>query len=68
MDNELTDKKNLCGCVHHKMTPILITLIGLAFLLLRLDVLTQNFVDYAWPVLIIAIGVTKITGSKCKCC
>jgi hypothetical protein len=55
-----------CKCGHHKTVPICIILIGLAFLLGRLNILTSEAVAMIWPVLIIVIGVTKLM--KCKCC
>lgn len=57
-----------CTCFHHKLVPILIILLGLAFLLENLNVLTAGFVGLAWPVLLILVGVVKIFGHGCKCC
>lgn len=57
-----------CKCPHHKVVPIVIVLIGLAFLLEAYNVLTAGFVAIAWPVLVIIAGVTKLFGAGCKCC
>jgi hypothetical protein len=58
----------MCGCPHHKVVPLCIILIGLAFLLQALGTLTASFVAMAWPVLLIVIGVMKMTKGMCKCC
>lgn len=58
--------ENNCKCTHHKVVPLCIALIGLAFLLLQLNILTSYAVGVVWPVLLIVIGVTKMI--KCKCC
>ena len=55
-----------CAC--HKMVPALIMLIGLAFLLQALGVLSASFVALAWPVLLILIGLKKMTAGMCGCC
>jgi len=57
-----------CGCPHHKMVPLLITLLGLAFLLKAMGILSAGFVGYTWPVLIILIGLQKMMSGMCKCC
>ncbi len=57
-----------CSCPHHKFVPVLIMLIGLAFLLQALDVLSASFVSVAWPVLLILIGLQKCCRGMCKCC
>jgi len=58
----------MCGCPHHKVVPLCITLIGLAFLLQALGTLTPSFVAMAWPVLLIVIGLMKLTKGMCTCC
>ena len=55
-----------CKCVHHKVMPWCIILIGLSFLLLQLNVLTAYAVGIIWPILLIIIGVKKLM--KCGCC
>ena len=57
-----------CQCPHHKMVPSLMVLFGLAFLLKALGVLTDSFVDVAWPILVILAGGMKMMENKCKCC
>ncbi len=57
-----------CRCPHHKLVPLYIVLIGLAFLLRAFGVLSVSFVAYAWPVLLILIGVQKMCKGMCKCC
>jgi hypothetical protein len=56
-----------CRCGHHKLVPILIALIGLAFLLQALGVLSASFVGLAWPVGLILIGGAKLKGGGCRC-
>ncbi|MCX6722167.1 MAG: hypothetical protein NTY04_03175 [Candidatus Staskawiczbacteria bacterium] len=61
--------KACCNCSHHKIVPCCITLIGLAFLLLQLNIfLTAYVVGIIWPVLLIVIGLVKMRGGNCKCC
>lgn len=60
--------ENMCKCGHHKVVPLCIALIGLVFLLGSINVLTAGFVNFAWPVLLIVIGLTKLVGPGCKCC
>jgi energy-coupling factor transporter transmembrane protein EcfT len=65
MDGKMNGK---CNCMHHKVVPLVIVLIGLAFLLQAFNVLTPMFVAIAWPVLVIIAGLTKLGGRSCKCC
>jgi len=62
------DNKMVCKCPHHKVVPVCIALIGLAFLLMQWNILTATFVGLAWPILLIVIGLTKTFSNKCKCC
>lgn len=57
-----------CSCPHHKMIPLFIVLIGLAFLLGNLGYLSAKVVGIAWPILLGLIGLQKMLGGKCKCC
>ena len=57
-----------CGCNCHKAVPLLITLIGVALLLGALGYVSDYAVSVAWPVLLILIGLKKLTGGMCKCC
>ena len=62
--------KNMCGCPHHKVTPLLVVLFGLTFLLGALGTLTPGFVNIAWPVIVILAGLMKWSekSGMCKCC
>ena len=57
-----------CACVHHKMPVIAALLIAVAFLLGNLGYVSERFVDLAWPILLGLGALTKLTGSRCKCC
>ena len=57
-----------CGCPCHKMGGIFIALIGLAFLLGALDVISQKMVNVAWPSLLILVGLKHSAKGMCKCC
>ncbi|MEJ0053967.1 MAG: DUF5668 domain-containing protein [bacterium] len=65
MENNHMEMK-VCKCPHHKVVPVAIILIGLAFLLQTWDILTMGAVAVIWPVLLIVIGAVKLGG--CKCC
>lgn len=66
MDQSMQGK--MCNCPHHKIVPGLITLIGLAFLLQYFGVLSASTVDVIWPILLILIGLKKMSSGVCKCC
>ena len=57
-----------CSCPHHKVVPLMITLIGVAFLFQALNVLTMSTVAVLWPILLIIAGGTKLFSGGCKCC
>lgn len=57
-----------CKCMHHKVPAILVVLFGLLFLLKAWGMLGMGFVDVAWPVLVVLLGLMSLTGRKCKCC
>lgn len=57
-----------CKCLHHKMVPLFITLIGLVLLLKVLGIVSAGFADISWPVLLILIGLQKMFGGMCGCC
>ena len=61
-------KSRGCGCPHHMVVPAMITLIGLAFLLGALNVLTMYAVSVIWPILLIVVGLMKLSKGSCKCC
>ncbi|MEK7625133.1 MAG: DUF5668 domain-containing protein [Patescibacteria group bacterium] len=56
-----------CGCPHHKLMPMLLVALGLTFLLGNLGLVSSSFVDMAWPILLILMGLQKMLGSMCKC-
>lgn len=58
----------VCRCPHHKMVPLFITLLGLVFLLGNVGVLSGGFVGIAWPILLLLIGLQKLSRGMCKCC
>jgi len=64
----MEDMKNMCKCPHHKAMPILVILFGLTFLLGAWGTLSQETVNFVWPVLVILAGVVKMTKGMCKCC
>lgn len=58
----------MCKCPHHRAKGFFVFLIGLAFLLKALGVLGSDFVDMAWPILLILIGLKTMFKGMCKCC
>lgn len=56
-----------CGCFHHKIAPAAVLLIALSFLLKTMGVVSVNFVDVAWPILIGIAALVKLTAGSCKC-
>ena len=64
VNREMAGKGMVCKCGrHHKVIPILVILMGLAFLSRRVNVLTWGFVGVTWPILVIIGGVMKLCGS-----
>ena len=61
-------QKNVCGCPHHRMIPLLVVLFAIVFLLGAFDVLTQRVVSISWPVIVGVAGLMKLGESRCKCC
>ncbi|MDP3956398.1 MAG: DUF5668 domain-containing protein [bacterium] len=57
-----------CGCMHHKIVPLLVVVFGLVFLLGALDMMSMATVGMIWPVLVILGGLTKLSEGMCKCC
>jgi len=58
-----------CNCPHHKAVPVFVILIALAFLLNAWDVLiSDGALSVIWPILLAAIGFTKLNKGRCKCC
>ena len=62
------EHKNVCPCPHHKVTPVLVVLFGLLFLLGYFGVIGEQVVMVGWPILVILGGLTKLTQGVCKCC
>jgi hypothetical protein len=50
------------------MVPLIIVIIGVAFLLQTLNVLTAATVGMVWPIGLILIGLMKMSGGMCGCC
>ena len=61
-------KSGMCGCMCHKMLPLLVVVFGLVFVLGNLQILTPVRVMEIWPILVIVAGLTKMMGRKCTCC
>lgn len=57
-----------CRCLHHKVVPLSIMLIGVVFILQQAGVVDANFTSWAWPILITAIGIMKLSRGICGCC
>ena len=62
-----TDTKSHCTCSHHKILPAFLILIGLSFLLTTIGVVSEATNSIVWPVLLIALGLTKLKGGSCSC-
>jgi len=56
-----------CRCAHHKLTPFLITLTGVVFLLRSIEYITPGAADIIWGVLLMCIGFQKMARGMCKC-
>jgi len=57
-----------CGCMHHKVMPLLVVVFGLVFLLGALDLMNMATVNMIWPVIVILAGLKKLAVGMCKCC
>ena len=68
MDDQMMNGGNVCSCGHHKVVPIAVLLVGVAFLLEALGVLTADAVGIIWPILVIVGGGMMLMRGKCKCC
>jgi hypothetical protein len=68
MDGNMNVGGGKCDCSHHKVTPILVVLFGVVFLLGNLSVLSAEFVNIAWPIIVGVYGLMKLFGGSCKCC
>ena len=62
---------NMCGsckCPHHKVVPLLVTLIGLSLLGKAMGWVGASTADVAWPLFLTLIGLMKLgEGKMCKC-
>lgn len=69
MEN-MQDGKNVCVCKHHKVTPVLVILFGVVFLLGNWGTLSWDTVNTIWPILVIIGGIMKWKekSNTCKCC
>lgn len=56
-----------CRCIHHKVVPFLIIILGLELLLQTLGVLPPSMIGYVLPVILILIGLVKLKSGSCKC-
>jgi hypothetical protein len=65
MEGKKDGKMMACGCMHHKVVPCCIILIGLAVLLINLNMYVFAM-SIIWPILLIVIGLQKMM--KCGCC
>jgi len=58
-----------CKCPCHMILGILIALIGVVFLLGNYDIVSTRFIAFAWPILLIVIGLKMMCPKGiCKCC
>lgn len=57
-----------CPCPHHSILPWLVVLFALVFLLKALEVLSSDFVNIVWPILLGMAAFTKMGEKNCKCC
>ena len=57
-----------CKCMHHKIVPVIITLFGALFLAGNAGWVSMETVQWGWPALITAAGLTKLGSRWCKCC
>ena len=55
---------NVCKCHHHNVTPVLVILFGLTFLLGNWGTLSSDTVGIVWPVLVIVAGLIIFSGSS----
>lgn len=62
------DSGKTCNCPHHKVIPVLVILLGVAFLAANLNLITWSVVGWIWPVLVVIAGGTMLFRGSCKCC
>jgi len=56
----------VCKCPHHKVMPIAVILLALAFLAADFNWLSWGAVNIIWPILLIIAVAPKL--ACCKCC
>ena len=56
-----------CKCVHHKFVPMLVVIFGVLFFLHAIGSLSSQTLNYMWPVIVILVGVMKMSDNMCKC-
>lgn len=59
--------KGKCKCPCHMMVGVLISIIGLLFILGNFEIISVKAVNMFWPIMLLLIGL-KISIVKCKCC
>ena len=52
----------ICRHPRHRAVPILAIIIGLEFFLAEIGVLTWEFVNVTWPLLLIVAGIVGLSG------
>lgn len=57
-----------CGCMHHKIIPMLVVVFGALFLFEAYGSVNPDTVAIVWPILVILAGLTKLFRGMCKCC
>ena len=67
MGSSMGDGK-VCKCVHHKVVPWMIILIGLVVLLGAFNILTGMWQMILVGLFLVVIGGTKLNSHKCGCC
>lgn len=68
MNKPMGDMSKTCNCVHHKIGPWMVILIGIVLILAAFDILTSMWVWLIVGVLLVVKGGTKLNASKCNCC
>ena len=59
----------VCSCPHHRVNGIFVALAALAYLLGQTGTISMEHANYAWPVLIMLVGLNKaFSRGMCKCC
>lgn len=56
-----------CACPHQIIVPGLVALIGVMFLMNALGYISDPDLRVWWPIVLIAIGLTKMFSAYCMC-